>query len=37
MAAMKADLTKEQKASGIPTPITRSMKGAKVVIGQPIA
>jgi uncharacterized protein YjlB len=37
MAAMKADLTKEQKASGIPTPITRSMKGAKVVTGQPVA
>jgi hypothetical protein len=35
LAARKADLMKEFKQDGVPTPETRSMKGAEIVIGQP--
>jgi hemerythrin superfamily protein len=36
LAARKEELTAEFKSSGIPTPETRSMKGAEVKVGQPI-
>lgn len=37
MAARKAELMKEFKRDGMPTPEVRSMKGAEVRIGQPFA
>lgn len=36
LAARKEELTAEFKASGIPTPETRSMKGAELKVGHPI-
>lgn len=36
LAARKAELTKEYKASGIPTPQTRSMRGVQLEVGQPV-
>jgi hemerythrin superfamily protein len=36
LAARKEELTAEFKSAGIPTPETRSMKGAEVKVGQPI-
>ncbi|GAM99015.1 regulator of cell morphogenesis and NO signaling [alpha proteobacterium U9-1i] len=37
LAARKQELTKQFKRTGIPTPVTRSMNGAEVKIGQPFA
>lgn len=37
MAARKAELMKQFKRDGVPTPEVRSMKGAEVRIGQPFA
>lgn len=36
LAARKAELIKEYKASGIPTPQTRSMRGVELKIGHPV-
>ena len=36
LAARKAELIKEFKASGIPTPQTRSMRGVELQIGHPV-
>jgi len=36
LAARKAELKKMYRQSGVPRPETRSMKGAKVSIGQPV-
>jgi hemerythrin superfamily protein len=36
LAARKKELTKEFKASGIPTPQTRSMRGVQLEIGHPV-
>jgi hypothetical protein len=36
LAARKAELTKQFKASGIPTPQTRSMRGVQLDVGQPV-
>jgi hypothetical protein len=36
LASRKAELQKQFKASGLPTPETRSMQGAKLVRGKPI-
>jgi hypothetical protein len=36
MAARKDELKRAYKTSGIPTPETRSMRGAKVTIGKPV-
>ena len=37
LAARKAELVKQYKASGIPTPQTRSMRGVQLEVGQPVA
>ncbi len=37
LAARKAELVKQFKRDGVPTPMTRSMKGAPPKIGQPVA
>lgn len=37
LAARKAELMKEFKSSGIPTPQTRSMRGVELQVGQPVA
>jgi len=36
LAARKAELMKQYKASGIPTPQTRSMRGVQLDVGQPL-
>jgi hemerythrin superfamily protein len=36
LAARKMELMKEYKASGIPTPQTRSMRGVELVVGHPV-
>ncbi|MDP3494085.1 MAG: hemerythrin domain-containing protein [Hyphomonadaceae bacterium] len=36
LAARKAELTKEYKSAGIPTPQTRSMRGVELKIGHPV-
>jgi Hemerythrin HHE cation binding domain len=36
LAARKAELTKTYKASGIPTPQTRSMRGVQLDVGYPV-
>lgn len=36
LAARKAELMKEYKNSGIPTPETRSMRGVELIIGHPV-
>jgi len=36
LAARKAELTKEYKTSGIPTPQTRSMRGVQLDVGHPV-
>lgn len=36
LAARKAELTKEYKSAGIPTPQTRSMRGVELQIGRPV-
>lgn len=36
LAARKAELMKEYKNSGVPTPQTRSMRGVQLDIGQPV-
>ena len=36
LADRKAELTKQFKASGIPTPRTRSMRGVQLDVGQPV-
>lgn len=36
LAARRSELMKEYKASGIPTPQTRSMRGVKLVVGHPV-
>ena len=36
LAARKAELVKEYKSSGIPTPQTRSMRGVELQIGHPV-
>jgi len=36
LAARKAELVKEFKASGIPTPQTRSMRGVELKVGHPV-
>lgn len=36
LAARKAALMKEYKASGVPTPQTRSMRGVELKVGQPV-
>jgi len=36
LAARKAELTKAFKASGIPTPQTRSMRGVQLEVGHPV-
>ncbi len=36
LAARRAELTKQFKASGIPTPRTRSMRGVQLDVGQPV-
>lgn len=36
LAARKAELIKQFKASGIPTPQTRSMRGVQLEVGQPV-
>lgn len=37
LAARKAELMKEFKSTGIPTPQTRSMRGVELQVGQPVA
>ena len=37
MAARKKELQKQFAADGLPTPTTRSFKGARVEVGQPVA
>lgn len=36
LAARKAELMKEFKSSGVPTPQTRSMRGVELKVGQPV-
>ena len=36
LASRKAELLKEYKAGGIPTPQTRSMRGVELVVGHPV-
>ena len=36
LAARKAELMKEYKSSGIPTPQTRSMRGVELIVGHPV-
>jgi hemerythrin superfamily protein len=36
LAARKAELMKQYKVSGIPTPQTRSMRGVQLEVGQPV-
>ena len=36
LAARKAELMKEYKASGVPTPQTRSMRGVELKVGHPV-
>jgi hemerythrin superfamily protein len=37
LAARKAELKKQFKQTGIPTPQTRSMRGCELVVGEPVA
>lgn len=37
LVARKAELMKEYKSAGIPTPQTRSMRGVQLEVGQPVA